>query len=38
VAADTLQQMGYTKVVHLDGGFKAWKEADLPVEEDRPKA
>lgn len=27
LAADTLQQLGYTKVAHLDGGFKAWAEA-----------
>ena len=32
LAADTLQQMGYADVAHLDGGFKAWKEAGLPVE------
>ncbi len=35
LAADTLQQMGYTDVAHLNGGIKAWKEAGLPVEEDR---
>ena len=27
LAAQTLQQMGYSNVAHLDGGFKAWKEA-----------
>lgn len=32
LAAATLQQMGYDKVAHLDGGFKAWKEAGLPAE------
>lgn len=32
MAADTLQQMGYPNVGHLDGGIKAWKEAGLPVE------
>ncbi len=31
LAADTLQQMGYTKVAHLDGGIKAWTEAGQPV-------
>lgn len=31
LAAQTLQQMGYTNVAHLDGGIKAWKEAGLPV-------
>lgn len=33
LAADTLQQMGYTNVAHLDGGFTAWKEAGQPVVE-----
>jgi rhodanese-related sulfurtransferase len=32
LAVQTLQQMGYTNVAHLDGGIKAWKEAGLPVE------
>jgi rhodanese-related sulfurtransferase len=32
LAADTLQQMGYTKVAHLDGGFKAWAAAGRRVE------
>ncbi|HEX4875051.1 MAG TPA: rhodanese-like domain-containing protein [Chitinophagaceae bacterium] len=32
LAAQTLQQMGFTKVAHLDGGIKAWKEAGLPVQ------
>jgi rhodanese-related sulfurtransferase len=32
LAADTLQQMGYTDVAHLDGGFTAWKQAGQPVE------
>lgn len=32
LAADTLQEMGYTNVVHLDGGFTAWKEQEQPVE------
>ncbi|MCO6459919.1 MAG: hypothetical protein J5I59_00830 [Saprospiraceae bacterium] len=27
----TLKQMGYENLAHLDGGFKAWKEAGLPV-------
>lgn len=31
LAADTLQQMGYTNVAHLDGGLKAWAEAGQPV-------
>lgn len=31
LAALTLKQMGYTNIAHLDGGLKAWKEAELPV-------
>jgi rhodanese-related sulfurtransferase len=37
LAADTLQRMGYGNVAHLDGGIKAWKEAEKPVEEIRPE-
>jgi rhodanese-related sulfurtransferase len=32
LAADTLQQLGYSDVAHLDGGLKAWTEAGYPVE------
>ncbi len=32
LAADALQQMGYTRVISLDGGWRAWNEAGLPVE------
>jgi rhodanese-related sulfurtransferase len=32
LAADALQKMGYTDVVSLDGGWRAWNEASLPVE------
>ena len=31
LAAQTLKQMGYDNVAHLDGGIKAWKDADMPV-------
>lgn len=31
LAARTLQEMGYEDVAHLDGGFKAWKEAGKPT-------
>lgn len=31
LAAETLQQLGYTNVAHLDGGFTAWVAAGLPV-------
>ena len=33
LAADTLQQMGFTDVAHLEAGFNGWKEADRPVED-----
>ena len=32
LAADTLRQMGYASVAHLDGGFRAWSEAGQPTE------
>ena len=32
LAADALQQLGYSKVAHLDGGIRAWREAGKPVE------
>jgi rhodanese-related sulfurtransferase len=32
LAADTLRQMGYGDVAHLEGGFNAWKDAGQPVE------
>lgn len=31
LGAQTLQQMGYGNVAHLDGGLKAWQEAGKPV-------
>ena len=31
LATTTLKQMGYKNIAHLDGGFKAWKEAGIPV-------
>jgi rhodanese-related sulfurtransferase len=33
LAADVAQQMGLENVVEMDGGFTAWKNAGLPVEE-----
>jgi rhodanese-related sulfurtransferase len=33
LAVKTLKEMGYTNVAHIDGGFKAWKEAGLPATE-----
>lgn len=32
LAADMLQKMGYTNVWSMDGGWKAWEDADAPVE------
>jgi rhodanese-related sulfurtransferase len=32
LAADALQQMGYTNVISMDGGIKAWREAGYPME------
>ncbi|MCS7022315.1 MAG: rhodanese-like domain-containing protein [Gemmataceae bacterium] len=32
LAADNLQKMGYTNVVSLAGGWRAWVQAGLPVE------
>jgi rhodanese-related sulfurtransferase len=32
LSADSLQKMGYRNVWSMAGGFRAWKEAGLPVE------
>jgi rhodanese-related sulfurtransferase len=32
LAADALQQMGYSNVVSIDGGVKAWRDAGYPME------
>jgi len=32
LAADALQRLGYRRVAHLDGGFKAWIDAGHQVE------
>ncbi|MBL8175718.1 MAG: sulfurtransferase [Bryobacterales bacterium] len=32
LAADNLQKMGYTEVYSLAGGWRAWNEAEMPVE------
>ena len=32
LAADVLQNMGYTNVFSMAGGWKAWKESGAPVE------
>ena len=31
LAADSLQQMGYTRVVSMDGGIRAWRERGYPL-------
>lgn len=36
LAADVLQQMGYTQVVSMDGGIKAWRDAGCPLEGGHP--
>jgi rhodanese-related sulfurtransferase len=38
LAADNLQKMGYTNVVSMDGGMRAWREAGYPVERGDEKA
>lgn len=32
LAADNLQKMGYTNVISMDGGFRAWRENGFPIE------
>src|SRR5215471_9780262 len=32
LAADSLQKMGYKKVISMDGGWSRWKELGYPVE------
>ncbi len=32
LAADALRQMGYTRVLSMDGGWKAWVAAGLPTD------
>ena len=34
LAADSLQKMGYTNVASMAGGWRAWIEANAPVEEE----
>lgn len=33
LATQALAALGYERVAHLDGGFKAWKEQGLPIEQ-----
>ena len=32
LAAENLQRMGYAKVISMDGGIRAWREAAYPLE------
>ncbi len=36
LAADMLQKMGYTNVLSMAGGWKAWNDAKLPIETEMP--
>jgi len=33
LAADMMQELGYTNVAHMDGGFNAWKASGKSIEE-----
>ena len=35
LAADSLQQMGYRHVISMDGGIRAWRDANYPLESGR---
>jgi rhodanese-related sulfurtransferase len=35
LAADTLKQLGYTNVAHLEGGITAWKDTGRPIEDEQ---
>ena len=32
LAGDALQNMGYNKVISLDGGWRGWQQAGLPID------
>lgn len=34
LAADALQQMGYTNVLSMDGGYRGWTTSGHPIESD----
>lgn len=34
LAAENLARMGYTNAISMDGGFRGWKEAGFPIEQD----
>jgi rhodanese-related sulfurtransferase len=35
LSADNLQKMGYTNVISMDGGMRAWREAGYPIDHGR---
>ncbi len=35
LVADALQQMGYSNVLSMDGGIRAWRDAGFPLEKDK---
>ncbi len=35
LAAESLRRMGYTNVLSMDGGIKAWRAAGYPIEKGR---
>ncbi|HEY2201086.1 MAG TPA: rhodanese-like domain-containing protein [Solirubrobacteraceae bacterium] len=37
LAAVSLQELGFTRATDLDGGFKAWRAAGLPVQARAPQ-
>jgi len=37
IAQDILKQAGFTKVLHLQGDMKAWREHDLPTDGGDPQ-
>ena len=37
LAADTLQQLGYSNVAHLAGGLQAWAEEGRPITKREPE-
>ena len=37
LAADSLRQMGYTNLISMDGGIKAWRDAGYPIEKGRQR-
>lgn len=37
LATQTLQRMGVPSVCHLEGGFSAWKKAQLPIVQEMSK-